>query len=451
MTKTFMRFSISTMCLLFANFVFAQVGTPQPPPDEALDAGFHAFYSVKPKPVKDRTNAAVGLAGITAPKGVDIFAFGRAEIDQSKKDWDRETNNAINVAFGKSPSAPVVKKEAAGKLSFVGSDAELACLQALSSVTAIGLPNDCASTKQVQALWAKNSELVARYLAISQLPHFQGDFGKGQDLLILNRLVAADIYLEVERGNTEAAYRKWKSNHQLMRLLKGAEGGWVAKAIFLVAESTSLRSFEFILRMDPRIAVKHADELLQLLKPTGIAYWNVPAILRAEYALREPLVTAWGSIDQPTNFLRNGFFRSAQAMVAASQTHPSLVGERIQKVQATYAYLGKAPMTNADLADPAQRAKRHQFMRAGYIAPQLEGAKDLVLAFHRIEERTRALSLAVMIAQKNVPDRHVAGFLAAAGPACRNAFTDKPFEWVEDQRIIRFVDPKAQSSFDVHL
>lgn len=447
-----MRFLISIICLVFAHSVFAQVGKPRPPPDEALDAGFQAFYFVTPKTVADRTNAALGFAGITAPKGVDIFAFGRAEIDQAQMDWGRETNNAINAAFGKSTSVPVVKKEVPGRLRFVGSDAELECLRALSSVNAMGLPNGCASTKPVQALWSKNTELLARYLTISQLSHFQGDFRKGgSDLLNLNRLVAADIYLEVERGNIEAAYRKWKSNHQFMRLLKGAEGGWVAKAIFMVAETTSLNSIELILRFDRRIAVKHADELLQLLKPTGIAYWDVPAILRAEYFLMEPFVTAWGSLDQPTNFLRNGFFRSAQALVAASQTHPSIVGERIAKVQAAYDYQGKPPMTNPDLADPEQRARLQQFMRAVYIAQQLKGAKELVLAFHRNEERTRALSLAVMIAQKDVPDRNVARFLAAVGPAYRNAFTDKPFEWVEDQRIIRFVDPKAQSSFDVHL
>ena len=448
------RSLISIICFFVASAAFAQMGKPQPAPDEALDAGFDAFYSIKQKKVADRTNAAVGLAGINAPKGVDIFSFGRAEIDQAKKDAELAATYSINASFSKPTSTPLKKKEVTGGLRFEASDTERECLQALSNASAIQPHAECASTKVVHALWSKNALLLARYHAISQLPHFQGDFSNGQVLLDMSKLIAADIYLEVERGNTEAAYRKWKSNHQFMRLVKGSEGTWVEKAIFLIAEAFSLNSIELILHSDRRIAAKRADELLQLLKPTGIAYWNVPAIFRTDYVLlMEPLITALGNINQPTNFIRNRFIRSANAFVAASQAHPSVVGERIEKVQAAYPY---QPQFTKELAEktkltPSEALQLTNKLFLVVLIPQTLRGKELVVAFHQREERSRALSLAVMITQKNISDKNVANFLATVDHAYRSAFTDKPFEWVADQRLIRFVDPKGKSSFDVRL
>jgi hypothetical protein len=453
MPLKFGRHLIGLICLVLGNATWSQAAQPLPASDEPLDAGFESFYFVKQQNVADRTNAAVGLAGITAPKGGDIFSFGRAEIDQAKKDLTAKMQDDISSAFfGKPAPVPSKKKETAGSLRFQASDTELGCLQALSTSSAIRPHSECTSTKVIQALWSKNALLLARYHSISQLPHFRGDFtSNGQLLLDMSKLIAADIYLEVERGNFETAYRKWKANHQFVRLLKGVEVGLVGKAIFSIAEAFSLYSVELILSSDKRVAVKYADELLQLLKPKGIAYWNVPAIVRAEYFITEPLIKAWGDYGQPANFLHNGFFRSAKALVAASQAHPSIAGDRIERVQAAYVYQGKPPDAKADLTNPAHRAKLHQFMLARFISPQLNGAKELVQVFHLREERMRMLSLAVMIAQKSIPDKNVSSFFASVDPAYKSAFTDKPFDWVADQRLIRFVDPKGKSSFDVRL
>jgi hypothetical protein len=162
MSLTSVRYLFALLCLMLGNSAFSQVTKPLTAPDEPLDAGFEAFYSVKQKVVADRTNAAVGLAGITAPKGVDIFSFGRAEIDQAKKDAELEATYAINPFFGKPTPTPPKKKEVSSGLRFEASGAERECLQALTNESAIQPHADCASTKVVQAVWSKNALLLAR-------------------------------------------------------------------------------------------------------------------------------------------------------------------------------------------------------------------------------------------------------------------------------------------------
>ena len=55
--------------------------------------------------------------------------------------------------------------------------------------------------------------MIGRYKKLYQITGWQGGTNAGgQSLLDVNRLLVADIKLDIDTGNDEVAYQKWKAN-----------------------------------------------------------------------------------------------------------------------------------------------------------------------------------------------------------------------------------------------
>lgn len=380
--------------------------------DETLDPGFKVFYFKDQARIPDDQNAAIGLLGLSAPAGSDFMEHGRAVV----RNWRELARGGGRIVMP-------------GKLESTVQQLELDCWIAPENYSK---DSHCASESRLATLLKENAELLARYRQVYQLPHFGGVPITDAVLLDLNKLIVAEIRLDLRRHRTRQAYEKWRDNHRLLVRAMAADGTWLDKAIIQVSQAFSLSVAELLLQTSPRLATEHYAELLELLRPLELSEYNLPGVLRAEYLLFDPL---FGSPETlrfwvHPNFVRNRFYWFAQDLVETFR-HPDGLDKRIEALRQKHIL-----SWNADyLRDP---------LNALYVRTLLDGqvkAGVLVEGMHLKMAYTRLLSLKVRILKARIPDSEIEAFLRNSEEELRNPLTGKPMRWNSIKRAIYFDVP----------
>ncbi len=386
--------------------------------DEPLDAGLEAFYAPDPQPVPDNQNAMIALAGISAPRGADIIQYGRMLTDSAQINASAKAR-----AFVRSPD----ELKLTVKASVV--DCWIWDLKP-------GEDHDCVNADQLRAILADNAELLARYRAAIALPEIRfSPIGKGGDRFIgINKLIAAEIELDLREGRAEIAYQKWRENFAFLGRVMSAEATTVEKLIWMVIEGMQRLMAEEMLFRAPQLRQAHAEELRQLFAASGIERWNVRGMLRAQ---GEPTVqiTLHGMKNwMHPNYLRNRQYRVAQAILAELQSHDPDVIDRLDTIARDY--------INADAPalDYLLHPENPQFSKSN-----LEGEARIGLIAKTWISKSgmmRLLALNVMLAEGHVGDGDIDAFLRNAAPALRNPYSGEPMHWHAANRVLYFCRPK---------
>jgi hypothetical protein len=388
--------------------------------DEPRDPGSDAFYLQTQPTVPDAMNAAIGLEGLAAPQGTDVIAFGRFAVDTYAR-------NDLTQA----QSRKVI--EDCGVLVFAKNPGELDCM----SWPEPDYPTaPCPTAARLSALLGENAELLQRYRQVVGLPDYQPPrFGGNAQIFIdLNKLIAEEIAFELRRGNTEAAYQKWRNNYTFLSKAAYAEDSWVGKAIVLVNEGLSHISVELLLHEAPELVDAHGDELLRLLRPVGLSRWNLEGVMRAEYRLLDPIISSgnnqfWVHPD----FIRNRYFRAAKAFLDISAGHPSHFGEDFESGRQVH---GKF---NEWTWDYVRNPLNTVFAR-GMLGGQFK-AWPLVTNMVQKDGRLRLLTLRILLARNKIAGRDVDRFLSSQPTGLRDPFTDQPMRWNSERQVIWFCQP----------
>ena len=158
--------------------------------DETLDPGFKDFYFKDPVRIPDDQNAAIGLLGLSAPAGSDFIEHGRAVV----RNWRELARGGGRIVMP-------------GKLESTVQQLELDCWIAPENYSK---DSRCASESRLATLLKENSEPLARYRQVFRLPHFSGVPFADALLLDLNKLIVAEIRLDLRKRRTKQAYEKWR-------------------------------------------------------------------------------------------------------------------------------------------------------------------------------------------------------------------------------------------------
>jgi len=381
--------------------------------DEALDPGFNDFYFKNQNHIPDDQNAAIGLMGLSAPIGADFMEHGRVVARAWREPGDKSK-----------------RIDPVGKLEFVGRPEELKCWV---DPQAYANDSNCASDARLTTLLRENSTLVARYRQIHQLPYFYGFHQNGQLLIELNRLIVADIRLNLREGRVNEAYKKWNNNQRFLLRAIGADGTWVEKAILHVSLGLSLSVAAPLLQAAPKLATEHYEGLLELLNPLALSGYNPEGIMRAEYMLYDPLFGSPASLKLwvHPNFIRNRFYRFAHDFLRASRRPHSDLYSDIEILRRKH-LLGWNPDY---LQDPLNTVFVRSILGGQVVAGEMLKAIHLRIAYVRL------LVLRVKIAKAGIPDAKVEAFLQSAETRLRNPFTNEPMRWNSNKRVIYFDVP----------
>lgn len=382
--------------------------------DETLDPGLKSFF-VSRAAIEDSENAAVALSGINAPIGVDVLTFGRTQIDAQISKTVSET------------SADPPKVET---LEFIGTNKELLCWILPPTKRPANTP--CATKDRIEQLLHANATLLERYWWTTSLQHFQGWTANVLQLVIdLQRLIAADIELKLRAGEFEPAYHIWRMNCGFVFRMLREDTDFVEKAVFMVAESACLKSAELLIYSYPNIADIHGDDLGVILKPIGLARWNLPGALRTEYARYDNAILSKRHADWVhPNFIRNRFYRVSNDLLVTTALPPPKAEVVVKTINASY---GSLWAWNRDyFFDPVNAAYSQLF----FIGP-VKGF-ELITTMHQHDGQFRALTLALDIKRQHIADSAISSYIRKAPPDLSDPFTSQPMDYNPQTKTITF-------------
>ena len=385
---------------------------------EKPDAGREAFYAGSQTNIPDNQNFAIALAGLNAPAGADIIKHGRFVVNTTwQKLKDGEAKKII---------------DAAGKLDFVGTSEELECwIPSAESFT----DEKCASSERIKILLVENKELLNRYKNLYNLPNWQGVSGNGQYVINLNKLISAEIMLDLANGNADSAYTKWRDNHLFINRVFKQDSTMIDRAIFLVVDGINLASVENILFQSPEIATTHYEELNGLLKANKLERYNLKAMLRAEYMLFNNELFIKNKNDKAMNidYIKNRLYRFQLDFLNRAQLPPSTYDKSKNEMNVKYELNGN--IFNFDWLNPLQSVLANML-----ISGQSRGF-NLVKSMHSKDALIKLLNLSIHIRQQKIPEENIQTFLNNAGSQYYNPFTNKPMEWDAVRNVIYVANP----------
>ena len=304
----------------------------------------------------------------------------------------------------------------------------------------------CADAAQVKTLIASNDELLQRYTHLNTLKHWQGNLEfSGQLVLNLNRLLAAQIKLDVDESRPELAYQKWRENFLFINRAIRQESTMIDRAIFLVTESLNLNALEYCLFKSPKMAVSYSEELNTLLKASGLVRYNLKGAMRAEYALfNKSLFTQTETMKgfQPEYF-RNRLYRFQLDYLNRSQWAPATFDKSRTEMNTQYGL--NMYLFNFDWINP-RHSVISKSMTGGFA-----NSFELVKAMHSHNAKIKLLNLSLKIRQQKVANADIQTFLNEAGVDFDNPFTNRPMRYDDTKKVIFSDNPTNNEKVEVRL
>jgi hypothetical protein len=397
--------------------------------DESPDAGRDKFYATNQAKIPDNQNLAVAISGLNAPKGADIYKHGRLVVDTFLFDQLKAGESRYII-------------DAASTLVFVGKSDEFDCWYGYAVEKTA---ENCASPERIKTLLTENNELLNRYKSLYSLANWQGvSGGGGQSVLNLNRLVAADVKLNVDEGKPEIAYQKWRDNFVFINHILSADNTSIERAIFLVTDGFSLYSLEYLLLKSPEVGVAHIDELNILLKPSGLEKYNLNGMLRGEYKLvNNKLLSNSKTTFLHTEYIRNRLYRAHRDFLNSVLKPPSSYKQSQSEFHKRYA----VPQGLMDLnwLDPYNDALS-SMLTSGFIR-----SFPLIESMHLKNAQIKLLNLSLKIRQLKIADADIQAFLNQAGADYKNPFTNQPMRYDAAKKVIFCEELSSQHKIEVRL
>lgn len=389
--------------------------------DEPLDAGLDTFYASKPHALQDDKNAAIALMGLSAPIGADIIAHGRYLADAMANDSRK------------------IGDQSRGKLELSGDTTKFDCWIWPKKPSNFGV---CADDETLRKTLADNTELLARYRFARTLPEYE-QIGLGQNgglFIQLNKLVAAEVALNLRESRAEIAYQKWRENHRFLMRNIGAEVSTVEKLIWTVAESISLSVAEEMLFVAPQLRVTHADELQAQLGGSGADRWNPKGVLRAHYRLNEAILNQDVQSWVHPNYLRNRQYRAANAAIEM------LRGMETGSNSKVIADGLDSDRDSRWTPDYLLHWKNVEFSRYFLVTQTI--SESMASTLLRKLGLMRLLVLNVQLAKENPALIDIQAILNQSGSKLRNPFDNEPMRWSAQHGVIYFCRPNHPAQFE---
>ena len=298
---------------------------------------------------------------------------------------------------------------------------------------------NCASAERIKSLLVQNNELLARYASLADIPSSNGAASSnGQILINLNRLLAAEIKLNVEEGNSELAYNKWLKNHLIINHLFRQESTAIEHAIFLVIDGFNLYALENLLFKSPEIGIKHFEELSTILKSNGLERYNLKGMQRAEYAFvndhflkRQKQVTYLHP-----EFIRNRIYQMQMVYLDIAQKSPSTFQTSSNELNKKYGI--SISLMDYYWLDPFNSVIANRFTSG------LMKSLELVKSMHAKNALISSINLSLQIKQQKIAHSNIQVFLNKAGKSYDCPFTDKPTQFDAQRNILFCENPESK-------
>jgi hypothetical protein len=401
--------------------------------DESPDPRRETFLAAREDQIPDDQNAAVGILGLTAPRGSDFVQYGvrikALYVDNGP--WDQ----IRDMLTGPNTLQPTVES------------GEVTCWLDPDGAALKG----CLPFDQALTVLEQNRELLERYRALFRLRRYvnvNNPFNRAS--LVVARLSVAEMQLDLRRGNRDAAYRKWRDQMLFVRRNLRGPDTWVGKAVGLVVLGMTLPVLEDLLLANPKVAKEHAAELMEILRPEGIEAFNPEGIVRAEFSTLDKFLASREAANrwpaEGLDWLALQFGQKNRMLnrsFAFAREYAPALRLPWEQVDAEFDRLRKSHVASIDWGfalDPFGT-----LFLENYIEGQLK-ARVMLHQMHFTDGRLRLATLLVRILHENVRDPDIPRFLESVGSGFRDPFSAAPMQWDAKNRQLYFPDPKERCS-----
>jgi hypothetical protein len=288
----------------------------------------------------------------------------------------------------------------------------------------------------VKAAIAANDTLLQRYSHLNELEKWQGNAEfSGQLVLNLNRLLVAQIKLDVDEGRPEQAYQKWRDNFLFITRALSQESTMIERAIFLVTEGLNLNALEYCLFKSPEIATAHADELNDLLKSSSLKRFNLEAMMRADYQIYNQNFMLKYANEKYLNveYIRNRLYRH-QTEFLKHAYYPPLNYDQSSAYLAEK-YGSHTSIFNYDWLNPFNSWTSKSF------SDSFTSGFYLLKSMHAHNAKIRLLNMSVKIRQQKIAEADIPTFLIRAGAEFNNPITNEKMQWNAAKKVLFFYNP----------
>ena len=403
--------------------------------DEAVTPERAALTATVAGSVPDHKNVAVGILGLTAPRGTNFMAHGARvkALIASHAPHDQ----IQQLIHGSNALRPTVDRD------------QIRCWLDPDQLVSKG----CLPFERAPSVLEDHQELLQRYKALYRLDQYEAlDIHYNEAFLLLTQLAVAEMHLYARKGDREAAYRNWHAQLRFLRANLRGMDTWVGKAVGVVAIGMALPFLERLVLADPGIARRHRTELYAVLRAEGIDAYDPRGIARAEFkmlvnALEYPPASVPGYGRDPVHWLAFHLGQKSRIL----NRHAAFLPDYEARLRLPF-----GSEQNGELERARDRHLDHSradllldpfgtvFLEE-YIDSQLRG-HALLRQMHMIDARLRLATMGVSIINERIKDADIPRFLSAADADLRDPFSRAPFQWDPNDRKIFFVEPADKCS-----
>jgi len=428
--------------------------------DEDLSPEAKALAAFHPSAVPDEQNAYLALVGFDAPSGIDPIAAGAKIVKEH--DAAARSDPLGTARAEKMENAPAAE-HGDGRLQFVG-DMDALC-EPISRPCLPAISND---PEKLRAMMSANGELVARYLALQNLPAFantsvpdpmqpmpSGGWAGAR------RLLFAQAVVDAKSGREDRALAFLAADMSLWRRVLAAGSGLIEEmiAVRMLASGLALLS-EFIASPDFDVQ-NHQAILREMLVPLSAAERNSTSMFARESSATAYSLSAMrdegaqsDAISWMDRQLIKLFFKKD-----ASLNEYAILFTRLQAL-ASHGPASFAPQRERMLRDSEARAEPgiswlYNPIGKIYVRIAYPSYPDFVARVFDLAAYVQLVRAQLEVRLANLSSSDMPQFLGSAGAETRNPYDDKPFAWNAETRSLSFepMNPRTWRdwNFKVHV
>ena len=185
----------------------------------------------------------------------------------------------------------------------------------------------------------------------------------------------------------------------------------------------------------------HHDELMSLMRPADLSYYNLTGVLQSQNFLLAGIYTENSFFRLVRmNRLHNRFDSYAQDVIREVSLHPECIASTLTSLHAR-----QRAIRLIDVADPVNA-------RAWQIAldDQIK-TSELIQSMIAKEAQRRLYTIKLLLAKSPSGDAEIDAFLRGAQKNLRNPVDGSPFRWIPTKRAISFSSLDGKRTIEVFL
>lgn len=396
-------------------------------PDEKRNPELQAALEKRARAANDANSGAIALLGMEAPLGVDFLDYGRKLL-------------AVELAGGDTFAFAKELNGNAAPLALRMNE-RIHCWEFRANEIPDSLRANCASAEEARAYLQANAELLRRYRVALNMPTPSASLNfRGQFTINASKLNMLEVTLDAREGKVDEAYRKWREHYVYQRAMLGKGSNWILTAINLVNEGLSLATLENLAEAAPSVLMKYRADLKRLLKPEGLASYNLGEIPLGEIESMHRYIgtDGWARWVRKER-LGNRMYEERDAFRRVSQSSaPALEIARLVPLNK------KIEVEARDLVDPTTALYWHQTVRWNKSAELLHSmlAKDA---------QRRLWTLRLDMLDRQIADPDIATFVAQTPEALRSPWDQSAPQWDARKRLLSMTRPGTSSRVELQF